>query len=176
MLDYCLLLWCSGGSLPAAQAPPASSTVFPQLFKSRTKLMCVKDKTGQGKGIICLLGKFLWNAMLLHGCWHPHKLYVSKKPGAFHLLSFIPFSSWFSFTQECQSTIQVPGCNQDSWLLVKTSPTSFPLPQFYLVLSMFLHLTIVVPITVFLDFSGSFPLILSFQSCFYKAKHPIFFS
>lgn len=104
----------------------------------------------------------------------PMQAVCFKKTGAFHLLSSIHF--WFSFTQECQSTIQALGFNRDFWLLVKTAPTFLPFLQFYLVFYMFLYLTVVVPITVFLDFSGSFPLILSFQSCFYKAKHPIFFS
>lgn len=42
--------------------------------------------------------------------------------------------------------------------------------------SMFLFLTILEQMTTSLDFSGSFPLMLSFQSCFYKAKHPVFCS
>lgn len=36
-----------------------------------------------------------------------------KKPGAFHLLSSIPFSCWFSFAQERQSTFHMPVCNRD---------------------------------------------------------------
>lgn len=103
----------------------------------------------------------------------PMQAVCFKKTRAFHHLSFIPSPSWFSFTRECQSTIQAPGCKQDFWLLVETAPTFLPLLQFYLVLYMFLYITIGVPNTVFLDFSGSFPLILSFQSCFYKAKHRI---
>ena len=71
------------------------SLLFPQLFPSRTTLGHVKDKTGQGKGTICLLGKIsLQRSATPHGCRHPCELYVSRKPGAFQLLSSVPFSSW----------------------------------------------------------------------------------
>lgn len=41
----------------------------------------------------------------------PMQAVCFKKTGAFHLLSSIPFSCWFSFTQECHSTFCMPVCN-----------------------------------------------------------------
>lgn len=84
------------------QTVPTHSAAFPQLLTSRTELPCVSDKTGQGEGVICLLGKFPWSPVLLHGCSCPCKLYVSKKQVLFTF--FLPFPSPAGFHSHRNAT------------------------------------------------------------------------
>lgn len=177
---FCLAIWrgafsvsqCFASALHRQQVPDCSypQCCLPAAPPIQDGAPCVSNKTGQGEGMICLLGKLPSSPMLLHGCSCPCMLYVSKNQVPF---IFLPFPSSAGF--HSQGNARAPF----TWLLTPHQNSSYFTPSTAILFGffcMFLYLTILEPMTTSLDFSGSFPLILSFQSCFYNPKHPIFFS
>lgn len=95
---FCLAIWrgtfsvsqCFVSALHKEQVPDGSYSqhCLPAAPPIQDGAPCVTDKTGQGEGMICLLGKFPSSPMLLHGYSRPCVLYVSKKQVPFIFLTF----------------------------------------------------------------------------------------